>query len=128
MINLTNMKNKVIREINILDVKDTFEDFDLCIKYLGNTPDYEMVFIKEDFDLEDNDVVAVVTTSKINNTQNITLRRVIKLGDQVQLRDIQNFYEPINIGSSEQEYKILGKAVYSLREFYWFIRIKYKYS
>lgn len=119
MINLTNMKNKVIREINILDVKDTFEDFDLCIKYLGNTPDYEMVFIKEDFDLEDNDVVAVVTTSKINNTQYITLRRVIKLGDQVQLRDIQNIYVPINVGNSEEEYKILGKAIYRLCEFYW---------
>lgn len=118
MINLTNMTNKVIREINIFDVRDTFEDFDFCIKYLGNTPDYEMVFIKEDFELKDNDVVAVVNTSSINNSQYITLRRVIKLGDQVQLRDIQNIYVPINVGDSEEEYKILGKAVYRLCEFY----------
>lgn len=118
MINLTNMTNKVIRENKIFDIKDVFEDFDLCIKYSGNNYDYEMVFVKEDFDLEDNDVVAVITTSDIKNSQYITLRRVIKLGDQVQLRDIKNIYVPINIGSSEQEYKILGKAVYSLREFY----------
>lgn len=118
MINLTNMTNKVIREDKIYDIKDAFEDFDLCIKYSGNNYDYEIVFVKEDFDLEDNDIVAVITTSKIINTQYITLRRVIKLGDQVQLRDIQNIYVPINVGDSEEEYKILGKAVYSLREFY----------
>ena len=118
MINLTNMTNKVIREIKIFDVKDVFEDFDLCINQSGNSPDYEMVFVKEDFDLEDNDIVAVVHTSSINNSQYITLRRVIKLGDQVQLRDIKNIYVPINIGSSKEEYKILGKAVYRLCEFY----------
>ena len=107
-----------MRENDILDIRGAFEDFDLCIKYRRNFQNDEMVLVKEDFDLKDNDVVAVVNTSSINNSQYITLRRVIKLGDQVQLRDIQNIYVPINVGDSEEEYKILGKAVYSLCEFY----------
>ncbi len=117
--NLINIFEK--DSINNNEIKDFFEDFDFCIKYLGNTQNYEIAFVKKDFDLEDNDIVVVieyrdffnVVGELIKNT-NITLRRVIKIGDQMQLRDIQNIYAPINIGSSEEVYKILGKAIYRL--------------
>lgn len=117
--NLINIFEK--DSINNNDVKDFFEDFDFCIKHLGNTQNYEMVFVKKDSDLEDNDIVVVIEYRDfinevgefIKNT-NITLRRVVKIGDQIQLRDIKNIYAPINIGSSEEVYKILGKAIYRL--------------
>ena len=89
------------------DVKDFFEDFDFCIKYLGNTQNYEIVFVKKDCEL-------INVVGELITYTNITLIRVIKIGDQVQLRDIQNIYAPINIGSSEEVYKILGKAIYRL--------------
>lgn len=117
--NLINIFEK--DSINNNEIKDFFEDFDFCIKYLGNTRNYEIAFVKKDFDLEDNDIVVVieyrdffnVVGEFIKNT-NITLRRVVKIGDQIQLRDIKNIYAPINIGSSEEVYKILGKAIYRL--------------
>lgn len=113
MINLTNMTNEIMIENKILDVKDTFEDFDLCIKYLGNDFCNEVIFIKQDFDLKDDDIVAVAINT-INSTV-ITLRRVIKIGDFIQLRDIKNFYTHITINQSEEDYKIIGKAIYKLR-------------
>lgn len=100
---------------NNVEVKDFLKDFDFCISYFGNNIYNGLIFIKRDLNIKNNDIVAVTT----NNTSSpiVTLRRVIKVGEVTKLVDIQNSYPPIIIGSSEEEYKILGKAIYRLCEF-----------
>lgn len=111
MANLINMFEEATINNNI-EVKNLLKDFDFCIKYFGNNLYNGLIFIKRDLDIENNDVVAVITNNI--SSQIITLRRVIKVGDVTKLVDIQNSYPPIIIGSSEEVYKILGKAIYRL--------------
>lgn len=114
MANLINMFEKATIDNN-LEVKDFLKDFDFCINYFGNNIYNGLIFIKRDLDIKNNEIVAVITNDI--SSQIVTLRRVIKVGEITQLIDIQNIYAPINVGSSEEEYKILGKAIYRLCEF-----------
>lgn len=115
MANLINMLEETAINNNF-EVKDFLKDFDFCLSYFGNNLYNGLIFIKQDLDIKNNDIVAVIT----NNTSSpiVTLRRLIKVGEVTKLVDIQNSYPPIIIGSSEEEYKILGKAIHRLCEFY----------
>lgn len=114
MANLINMLEETAINNNF-EVKDFLKDFDFCLSYFGNNLYNGLIFIKRDLDIKNNDIVAVITNNI--SSQIVTLRRVIKVGEVTQLIDIQNIYEPINVGSGEEEYEILGKAIHRLCEF-----------
>lgn len=106
-----------INDININELVDA----DLCVQVKGLNDFYDLVFIKRDDDLNDNDIVAVVEhqdfktlDEQVIKSKKIVLRRVIKIGNLIQLRDINDLYPPINLKENDHNIEILGKATYML--------------
>ena len=87
-------------------------DADFCIKMSGDSMissriyDGDIVFIKRQDDVSDGDLTAVELNGEIS------LKRIFKLGDRVQLRCENPAYPPITLEGEELDtLKILGKAV-----------------
>ena len=97
---------------DVLKLNSTAEkNSDFCIKMSGDSMigariyDGDIVFIKNQSDVADGDIAAVMIDSVI------TLKRVFKLGDRLQLRAENPAYPPITMNVGEKNLKILGKAV-----------------
>lgn len=85
---------------------------DFCIKVRGDSMinarifDGDIVFIREQPDVEDGEIAAVLIDDEA------TLKRVYKMPGRIQLRPENPSYEPINITEEEgKKVKILGKAI-----------------
>ncbi len=84
---------------------------DFCIRMTGDSMigariyDGDIVFIKEQSDVNDGEIAAVM----INNE--ISLKRVFKLGERMQLRAENPAYPPITVLADDENVRILGKAV-----------------
>ncbi len=97
---------------DILKLNDSTEKTsDFCIRMSGDSMigariyDGDIVFIKSQEDVEDGDIAAVMVENVI------TLKRIFKLGDRLQLRSEHPAYQPVMIGKDDIDFKILGKAV-----------------
>ncbi len=106
-----------VKNMNINELVDA----DLCVQVKGLNDFYDLVFIKRDDNLNDNDIVAVVEhqdlktlNKQVIKSKKILLRRVIKIGNLIQLRDINDLYLPINLEENDHNIEILGKATYIL--------------
>ncbi len=105
-----------VKNMNINELVDA----DLCVQVKGLNDFYDLVFIKKDDDLNDNDIVAVVEhqdlktlNKQVIKSKKILLRRVIKIGDNIQLRDIHNLFNHIDL-KEDNNIEILGKVTYKL--------------
>lgn len=94
-----------------IDVEDGI-NADFCLKVKGDSMinariyDGDIVFIREQPDVEDGEIAAVLIDDEA------TLKRVYKMPGRIQLRAENPNYEPINITEEEgKKIKILGKAV-----------------
>ena len=103
-------------DINISDLIDA----DLIVQVKGFNDFYDLAFVKKVAKLEDDDIVAVIEHKDFTNlvgqvvkNTNIVLRRVIKIGDNIQLRDIHNLFNHIDL-KEDNNIEILGKVTYKL--------------
>lgn len=88
-------------------------DADLIVQVKGFNDFYDLAFVKKVVNLEDDDIVAVIEHNDFDNNTNIILRRVIKIGDNIQLRDIHNLFNHIDL-KEDNNIDILGKVTYKL--------------
>ncbi len=96
----------------VVKLNDTTEKTsDFCIRMSGDSMigariyDGDIVFIKGQPDVSDGDIAAVMIDSVI------TLKRVFKIGERLQLRAENPAYPPVTVNSNDESLKILGKAV-----------------
>lgn len=102
--------------------EENFEDYvdvdkkiqaDFCLRVRGssminaNIQDGDIVFIKNQSDVDDGEIAAVLIDEEA------TLKRVYKIGDIIQLRAENPSFKPITL-NGDTSVLILGKATYKL--------------
>lgn len=95
-----------------IDIESTIEA-DFCLRVKGdsminaNIDDGDCIFIKQQPDVEDGEIAAVLIEEEA------TLKRVYKVGDYIQLRAENPSFKPITLDGTKP-CRILGKATYVL--------------